>query len=100
MPRAKKPDVIVEAVRYAPDGSIQWVRAYERRGVVWSDYVILDRTALLERLKSRKNVLVGRRKPYLGNDFEIGAPLSIHGQAITLADQPAPQDNLAGVPLF
>ena len=100
MKRTKKPDVIVEAVRYAPDGRIQFVRAYERHGVVWSDCLLLDRHALLERLKSGKNVFIGRRTSYLGNTFEIGVPLRIHGQAITLADQPSSPDNLAGVPLL
>ncbi len=100
MRRAKKPDVIVEAVRYAPDGQIQFVRAYERRGAVWSDWLLLDRASLLERLKSGKTVLAGRRKQYLGNVFETGAPLRVNGQAITLADRPSSQDNLADVPIF
>ncbi len=101
MRRAKKPDVIVEAARYTPDGQIQFVRAYERRGAVWSDWLLLDRASLLERLKSGKNVFVGRRTQYLGNVFEIGSPLRVNGQAITLADQPSSsQDNLANVPIF
>jgi len=36
------------------DGQIALVRAYERRGVTFSDRVLLDRATLLERLKNGK----------------------------------------------
>lgn len=100
MQRVKKPDVILEAVRYAPDGQIQFVRAYERRGVVWSDCLLLSRPQLIERLKRGQRVFVGRRRLFSGNDFEIGLPVRWHGQAVTLADRPAQRDDLTGVPLL
>lgn len=100
MQRMKKPDVILEAVRYTPDGQIAFVRAYERRGNVWSDCLLLSRAQLLERLKKGQHVLLGRRKLYLGGNFELGVPVRLAGQAIVLDGQPADRDNLAEAPLL
>lgn len=100
MQRTKKPDVVIEAVRYTLDGQIAFVRAYERRGHVWSDCFLLSRAQLLERLRKGQQVLVGRRRPYLGSSFEFGAPVKLVGQAIVLDGRAADKDNLAEVPLL
>ena len=50
----KKIDGVIEAVRYTPGGMISVVRTYERRGAVWSDHIILDRTELIARLTTGK----------------------------------------------
>jgi hypothetical protein len=38
---SQKADVVIEAVRYAPQGSIHLVRAYVRRSAAFSDRVLL-----------------------------------------------------------
>ncbi len=100
MQRTKTPDIVVEAVRYAPEGQIEFVRAYERRGNVWSDCLLLSRAQLLERLKQGQTALVGRRRLYYGSDFELGAPIRLIGQPIVLDGQSTERDNLPGVPLL
>ena len=45
----KRVDVVVVAARYSShDHRLQWVQAYERRGKVWGDKVLIDRADLLE----------------------------------------------------
>jgi len=73
----QKLDGIVEAVHYAPDGQVQWVRAYEKRGPIFSDRVLIERQALIEKLKAGKNYAAGKRKPYLGGTFEAGPALRL-----------------------
>ncbi len=113
----KKLDGVIEAVRYAPDGRIAMVRAYERRGPAWSDLVLLERAELVRRLGSGKRFALGRRIPRMGGTFETGAavrlagakdgPLVLAGTAP--ADGRAPEDGgapangrdaLDGAPLF
>jgi len=36
-----KYDTVVEAVHYQPDGQVAWVRAYQRRGPTFTDWMIL-----------------------------------------------------------
>jgi hypothetical protein len=69
---AKKTDCIIETVRYAPDGKIDMVRAYERRGAAFSDHFLLARTELVARLRQGKRFAVGVRRPYMGGQFDIG----------------------------
>ncbi|MEW5940244.1 MAG: hypothetical protein AB1750_11315 [Chloroflexota bacterium] len=71
----KKLDGIVEAVHYARNGQIDFVRAYERRGVTFSDRVLLDRKTLLERLKAKKRFATGRRKELWAGTFDPGRDL-------------------------
>ncbi len=100
---ARKLDVVVVAVRY--NGScdrISKVRGYERRGFVWGDQVLLDREALIERLRANKHVVTGRRAALEG-DFEVFAPVRLitHNQSKTLVAEgcEGEGDNL-GLPLF
>ena len=102
--RKKNFDGVIEAVRYAPDGQISWVRAYERSGFVFSDWLMLDRVSLLERLKEGQRFHLGQRKPYLGNDFELAEAVQLVGEEgsekIISGDTQGNQDHLAGIPLF
>lgn len=93
-------DGVIEAVRYEKEGRISLARLYERRGVVWSDCLLLDRQALVERLKRGGRFVTGRRKPYLGAVFETGAPVRLVGQNIVCEGAPAGSDHLPGVPVF
>jgi hypothetical protein len=74
---AKKIDGVIEAVRYNPDGQIALVRAYLLRGVTYSDRVLLDRNALVEKLKAGKKFTTGQRKEFLASTFEFGKPVKI-----------------------
>jgi hypothetical protein len=100
----KKFDGVVEAVRYKPNGEVDWVRAYERRGATFSDYVLLDRQTLVQRLKSGKRYLAGKRLPYLAGTFEVSSPLRLvnaGGKEILVTDEvQSSQDRLEGVPLI
>ncbi len=100
----KKFDGVVEAVRYDADGRLALARVHERRGMVFSDHVLLTRDELIRRLKAGQVFVTGRRKPYLGNAFEVyevvrlaGAP----GQEVVISGQAdgSERDHL-NVPLF
>jgi len=95
-------DGVIEAVRYK-NGKIDLVRAYERRGATFSDQVLLDRAALLDRLKHGKHFVTGQRKEFLASTFEVGKPVNLVGQdgsvAITTLVQDV-EDRLEGVPNF
>jgi hypothetical protein len=68
----KRVDVVVVAARYSShDHRLQWVQAYERRGKVWGDKVLIDRADLLERLAGKRRVSTGHLKELAG-DFELG----------------------------
>jgi hypothetical protein len=94
----------VEAVRYNPDGEIEWVRLFERHGATFSDSKIVDRKTLVERIKAGKRIVAGRRVPYLAGTFEVGASLRLlksGEREILITDQAqASHDRLEGVPLI
>ena len=95
-------DGVIEAVRYK-GGKIELVRAYERRGATFSDRVLLNRKALLERLQSGKHFMTGQRKELLASTFEVEKPVNLSGQdgsqVVTTRTQ-AEHDELEGVPIF
>ena len=99
----QKIDGVIEAVRYAPDGSVAWVRAYERRGPTYSDVVILPREELVKRLQAGKQFTLGQRKEYLASEFILGLPLRLQTQGdvslLVTNDSPANRDHLDGAPL-
>lgn len=100
----QKYDGVIEAVHYAPDGCIEWVRAYERRGPTFSDYVLLPRQALIERLKAGKRILVGKRLIHLASTFEVTQPVHLvqnDGQEVVVVGEAQDSlDHLEGVPVI
>ena len=95
-------DGVIEAVRYRA-GKIELVRAYERRGATFSDRVLLDRAALLERLKKGKHFVTGQRTEFLASTFAVGKPVNLIGRDSTVIMTTLPQHNedwLEGVPAF
>lgn len=96
---AKKFDGVIEAVRYAPDGKISLVRAYERRGPTFSDRVLLTRPVLVERLKKGEQFVVGQRTELLASTFETGASLVLACEVISTSAN-AERDYLETVPVF
>jgi hypothetical protein len=97
-------DGVVEAVRFTSGGKIQFVRAYERRGPTFSDHVLLDRAALVERLKSGKRFVTGQRIPNRGSEFKIADEVKLldtpKGEALISGDTASQKDDLKGVPVL
>jgi hypothetical protein len=97
---AKKPDGVIVAVHYAPDGKIDTARIFERRGQTYSDRVHIARSLLVDRLKSRKRFVVGRRTSYLGSTFETGPEVLYLNSDVVATRPDATTDTLEGVPVF
>lgn len=94
-------DGVIETVRYR-DGKILLVRLHERRGAAFGDHVLLDRQALLSRLKQGKRFFTGRRKELWANSFEMQKPVILiqrNGEEIIATYPDAQQDDLE-LPLF
>lgn len=98
-----KYDGVIEAVRYNPEGEIQWVRAYVRRGPIFSDRVLLDRAALLEQLKAGKNYMAGRRIPLMAGTFEVSRSVRLakkgDREVIVTGEAQSDRDGLEDVPI-
>jgi hypothetical protein len=97
-------DGVIEAVHYDENGQVAWVRAYERRGAVWSDVVLLDRPTLLEQMKAGKQFFIGQRILYMGSSFEVSQPvriIEVDGKELLVSGDPTgPQDCLEGAPII
>ncbi len=100
----KKVDGVIEAVHYAADGQVDWVRAYLRRGPTWSDRVILKRQDLIHEIKSGRSMAIGQRVQYMAGTFDISGPLMVSGPAgrevLVTSSSPAERDTLEGVPVL
>jgi hypothetical protein len=100
----KKLDGVVEAVHYKPNGEVDWVRAYVRRGAAWSDHVLMQREELIKRLNAGKRYFVGRRIPLKASTFEVTSSLRViraGGKEYLATNQSqAERDHLDGVPLI
>ena len=99
-----KYDGVVQAVRYDDQGQVLWVRAFLRRGQIWSDHIMLDRNELIEQIKSGKQIVVGERIPLLGATFETTVPIKVvktnSHEVLISGDTQANSDSLEGVPLI
>ena len=98
MARAKY-DGMIEAVRYAVDGTIDVVRMYERRGATFSDRILLNRAKLLERLKMGEKFVTGQRQEFLASTFETTKVVQLLGDVIATAPTSG-RDWLEEVPFF
>jgi hypothetical protein len=100
----KKYDGVIEAVHYAADGQVDWVRAYLRRGPTWSDRVILKRQDLIEAIKSGKRMVIGKRIEFMGGTFDISGPVQLVGPSgqefLAASSAPVDCDHLEGAPLL
>ncbi len=99
---SKKPDGVIEAVHYK-NGQIIVVRAYERRGATFSDWVLIERKTLLERLKKGAQYVIGSREELRASTFNLGQSIQLvkqdgHEWIATRLD--AIQDALEGAPVF
>jgi hypothetical protein len=99
MARAKF-DIVIEAVRYAPDGKIEMARAFKRRGPTYSDHVLISRENLFENIKAGKKCIIGQRKEFLGSSFVPEKSVQIVGDFITTNKTNAEKDYLENTPIF
>ena len=99
----KKLDGVIEAAHFNPDGKLAWVRAYERRGPTWSDVVLLDREALVQRLRLGKRFYVGSRREFWASEFDLTLPVRLvenYRSAVLVTGRGGSQaDRLAGIPV-
>jgi hypothetical protein len=92
-------DGMIEAVRYAPDGKIDLVRAYKRRGATFSDHILIKRDRLVECLQKGEKFVTGQRTEFMGSTFETAKPVFLHENVIStgISDN---HDLLEDVPIF
>ncbi|MCX6066643.1 MAG: hypothetical protein NT121_12945 [Chloroflexi bacterium] len=95
----KKFDGLIEAVRYAPDGKIELVRAYERRGATFSDHILISRVDLVARLMKGEKFVTGLRKEFLGSTFESAKIVRMNGDVISTGSESS-RDLLEEVPIL
>ncbi len=97
-------DGVVEAAHFRPDGQLDWVRVYERRGAVFSDRILLSREAFIRQLRAGKRYMVGERILNLGGKFNVSKPVRLFNQdgkpVIVVGDNQATNDELSGVPII
>ncbi len=99
---AKRVDGIVEAVRYTPEGWIEFVRMFRRRGPTFSDWVLVSREQLVAELQDKKRYYTGAAVPLMGTTFTTEHPLKVvtrEKQPHVLAGEESSEtDALKGVP--
>ena len=100
---AVKFDGVIEAARYSPNGSLTMVRAYVRRGATFSDYVLIDRETLVDRLTKGKKFVTGQRTNLMASTFETSKVVQLSGskgaEVISTSAQ-TERDLLEEVPVF
>jgi len=96
----KRIDGIIEAVRYTPEGNIEFVRLHQRQGNVWSDHILLTRPALIKRIEQGQRLYTGRRKTYLGNQIEAHQPVHLINGLIVSGQGNGQRDFLENTPLL
>jgi hypothetical protein len=97
-------DGVVEAAHFKPDGQLDWVRVYLRRGAVFSDRILLSRQAFVEQLRAGKRYMLGERIFNLGGKFNVTQPVTLlrqdGRQVIVVGDAQSTQGELTGVPII
>ena len=100
----KKYDGVIEAVHYTPDGQVDWVRGYLRRGPTWSDRIIMKRQDLIDEIKSGKRMVLGSRVEFMAGTFDVAAPIRVTGQNgqefVATSTTPVDHDTLEGAPVI
>ena len=98
MPR-NTTSAVIDSVHYLPDGRIDFVRLYERRGAVWSDLILTGRNDLVKRIRKGK-ITTGSRKPYLGSEIITGTQIQYEMDVFFTGEQRGKTDSLPGVPVL
>lgn len=99
-----KLDGVIVAVHYNPDGSVEWVRAYLRRGATFSDRLLLDRQTLVNYIKSGKQFFIGQRLPLKASTFDVSEKINLIAnngeEVLVIGNRKADRDQLDGVPVI
>jgi hypothetical protein len=97
-------DGVLEAAHFKPDGQIDWVRVYQRRGSIFSDCVLLRRAEFIEQLKAGKRYVIGERIHNMGGKFNVSQPVRLQEkndkQVIAVGSSKTGADDLTGVPII
>lgn len=100
----QKIDGVIEAVHYRPDGQVDWVRAYLRRGSAWSDRVILTRADLIKAIKAGQKMMIGQRVEFMAGTFDVSAPVNVTGrdgqEVLSTSTTASDRDQLEGAPIL
>jgi hypothetical protein len=100
----KSYDGVLEAAHFKPDGQLDWVRVYVRRGPIFSDRILMNRQDLIKELKAGKRYWVGERIHNMGGKFNVIQPVNLlqkdNDPIIVLSDSRASKDELTGVPII
>ena len=99
-----KYDAVLEAMRVDKDGQLELARIYERKGVIFSDYFLVKRDQLIQRLKSGQKILTGKRQYKMGSVFDTGEEVRVvssNGKdMLVVGSESGNQDLLSAVPRF
>lgn len=99
---AKKIDGVIEAARFK-NGQIQFVRVYERRGFTYSDWKLLDRKTLIERLQKGQNFVTGSREELKASTFKTKKTVILikeNGLEFISTSENTKHDELENVPFI
>lgn len=99
---AKKIDGVIEAARFK-NGQIQFVRVYEKRGFTFSDWLLLDRKTLIERLQKGQKFITGSREELKASTFKTQKPVILvkeNGHEYISTSENTKHDELENVPFF
>ena len=97
-------DGVITAMHEYDTENISWVRAFLKRGKVFSDRVKLDRDKLIHLLQEGKQFYTGSRIEYQAATFNLDNKVQLlqaNGSIFIYAGQPDDsRDNLEGVPFL
>jgi hypothetical protein len=99
----KKYEFVVVAARYqTEDGSLNIAQVYERRGPIWGDVVLLDRSQIVELIREGYRIVTGKPGKVQG-DFDVFGSLNLHAsngfESLVVGEAASSQDDLQ-IPLF
>ncbi len=103
--RKQKIDGVMECVRYKPNGEVEWVRAYERRGATYSDHLLLKRETLIEKTQIRQKIYGGEPHFTDGEHLRCNlarspVPKQEIREVLVTGDIQSNQDRLEGIPII
>ena len=96
-------DLIVIAARYqTEDGLLDIAQVYERRGPIWGDVKLLERSQIVELIKSGRRIVTGSLAELEG-DFDVFGILNLvaeNGSERLVVGEGTSQVDELQVPLF
>ena len=97
-------DGVLEAAHFKPDGQLDWVRVYIRRGAIFTDRIMLSRQELADQLKEGKRYMLGERIINMGGKFNVSQPVrlvKLEGkEVLVVGEKGQAKGELVGVPVL